>query len=857
MTTTIYSFDSDANPQLSEVGGKALSLIESTRAGLPVPEGIALAVEFFSPWTDQVKSTGEWRSLIENPTRENCDVVKAIASALNLTGEQHTQLDTATSETLPSADQVAVRSSSPEEDLVGSSFAGMYETFLGTPLDQLEGTIAKAYASMFDFRVMEYKAQNNINLEGTCISVVVQKQIASDVSGIGFSLNPMNNCFDEAVINSSFGLGEAIVSGIVTPDSFIVEKTTMEILDKNIQEKAIALHLGAHGGVEKHDNTEPNAPSLTDAQVLELTALISTCEQHYGLPVDIEWAYHDNSLYLLQARPITSYVPLYPEMLTSPGERKKLYMDVMPLTQGFGDPLTVLGADVWGIVIDRFKQGGFPAGPDGHLLNLHGRQYFQVHNLFKGYGKKLGLAIPASTSNAFEGREEEIYAEYVAAKSSELVKRGRNAQVLGAVKMLPNIIGAMLNPAKAAEKFDRTVEQTIRTFKAFDHTMPFDELVESAFVVFEEIILQMAVGVSGLLASRKVTKMFAGTEVEDLTDSVLMDLASNPTSAMGHAMFELACFDQFKSTLTTEEFERRIGDRSYSEAFLTAFDDYLYRYGERGFKEIDVASKRTDETLDEFFVQLKAINVDDNQMLKVRGRKEDALVKMRAVASANGKLKSFNKAVEAINLTYGYRETPKYLVVIMNGNLRKAALQLADEFVAAGRLADREQIFDLHKEQIGAAQKDASLQLLPLIEENLKPRALMANVKNFPSFIDSRGKIIHKAIDAEDGDLDGQPVSNGVITGKAKVLASPYEKPLEPGEILVTVATEPAWTPIFVNAAGVVLEVGGGLQHGAIIAREYGIPCVSGLPGVTEIIKDGDLLEVDGTNGIVRIIETA
>ena len=128
----------------------------------------------------------------------------------------------------------------------------------------------------------------------------------------------------------------------------------------------------------------------------------------------------------------------------------------------------------------------------------------------------------------------------------------------------------------------------------------------------------------------------------------------------------------------------------------------------------------------------------------------------------------------------------------------------------------------------------------------------MLHVKQFPSFIDSRGKIFRKIIGAEEGDLAGQAVSAGVVRGKAKVLASPYD---EPGEILVTVATEPAWTPVFVNASGVVLEVGGGLQHGAIIAREYGIPCVSGLPGVTEIIKDGDLLEVDGTNGIVKILE--
>ena len=194
---------------------------------------------------------------------------------------------------------------------------------------------------------------------------------------------------------------------------------------------------------------------------------------------------------------------------------------------------------------------------------------------------------------------------------------------------------------------------------------------------------------------------------------------------------------------------------------------------------------------------------------------------------------------------------------IPKASLRKIALEIADEFVTQGRLQQRDQIFNLHKEQIAQAQNDTSLELLPLIEENLEPYKLMEKVRQFSNFIDSRGKIYRNVLKAGDGDLVGMAVSNGIVRGKAKVLATPYEKPLEPGEILVTIATEPAWTPVFTNASGVVLEIGGGLQHGASIAREYGLPCVSGLSGVTKIIKDGYLLEVDGTNGIVKILEVA
>ena len=226
MRKQIYSFNTKESPLLTEVGGKAQSLISTTQAGMPVPGGLALSVAFFKPWTDKIKATAQWKSLLENPVKENCDAVKVLAEKLNLEEDQKSQLDKAMAE-LEGTEVFAVRSSSPEEDLAGSSFAGMYETFLGTTRDQLEETITKAYSSMFDYRVMEYKAQNSIKLEGACISVIIQKQIASNVSGVGFSLNPMNNCYDEVMINASFGLGEAIVSGIVTPDTYVVEKVKM------------------------------------------------------------------------------------------------------------------------------------------------------------------------------------------------------------------------------------------------------------------------------------------------------------------------------------------------------------------------------------------------------------------------------------------------------------------------------------------------------------------------------------------------------------------------------------------------------------------------------------------------------
>jgi phosphoenolpyruvate synthase/pyruvate phosphate dikinase len=190
--------------------------------------------------------------------------------------------------------------------------------------------------------------------------------------------------------------------------------------------------------------------------------------------------------------------------------------------------------------------------------------------------------------------------------------------------------------------------------------------------------------------------------------------------------------------------------------------------------------------------------------------------------------------------------------------MRQRALQLGEQFVAQGRLDDKKQVFDLNVSQLTQAQQNSTLDIRAIIAKNLAPRQKQAQVNNWPRIMNSRGRIVRAPQKpAKKGELVGQPIAPGVIRGIANVLESPYEKPLNKGDILVTRATDPGWTPLFMNASGVVLEIGGALQHGAVIAREYGLPCVSGVNGAIMSIPDGALIEVDGSNGIVRMVEAA
>jgi phosphohistidine swiveling domain-containing protein len=203
----------------------------------------------------------------------------------------------------------------------------------------------------------------------------------------------------------------------------------------------------------------------------------------------------------------------------------------------------------------------------------------------------------------------------------------------------------------------------------------------------------------------------------------------------------------------------------------------------------------------------------------------------------------------------GLRETHKYYLVFSGGLVRKKIIAIAKEFVAAGRLDNIEQIFDLSLEQLDQSRVDSSLDLRALAASNTTLIKKLARVSNPPALIDSRGFIPRpKRAVMQEGMQVGIAISPGVVRGRIKTLRTPDEKPFEKGEILVARATDPGWTPLFLNAAGVILEVGGVLQHGALVAREYGLPCVAGIEHATSLWQDGMTVEIDGSAGTVRTI---
>jgi rifampicin phosphotransferase len=312
----------------------------------------------------KIAATSEWSNFIQMSssaaaiTKEHCDALKSVCKQ-NLkewTALQKEQLDNGLQQVFgKDVGILAVRSSSPEEDSAGSSFAGAYETTLGVMNAQqgLFDAVVDSFASMFDYRIVQYKLQHGMNIDKPRIAIVLQRQIASDVSGVAFGINPHNNCYDEIMISANFGLGETVVSGTVTPDLYIVHRGVKEscIQSKKINEKTQALWLQSNPFTDCNMSSNsthyekpinPTGQALSDEQILEVADLVARVEDFRsdGVPVDIEWAYQGPELFLLQARPVTAYIPLFPEMITPRGDRKNLYMDLIVMSQGFSEPFS-------------------------------------------------------------------------------------------------------------------------------------------------------------------------------------------------------------------------------------------------------------------------------------------------------------------------------------------------------------------------------------------------------------------------------------------------------------------------------------------------------------------------------------
>ena len=337
-------------------------------------------------------------------------------------------------------------------------------------------------------------------------------------------------------------------------------------------------------------------------------------------------------------------------------------------------------------------------------------------------------------------------------------------------------------------------------------------------------------------------------------------LPDNITIDMGMKMYELSQMGDIKDN-DFAAFETKLASGDVSSDFTRIWREYLNWFGCRTNNEMDVGVPRMSENIEELFNQIKRMSPNTREFSPVGIYEE----------SKNLREKTFNELVEKLSSCGRKRLEKKYNVLVSLGGKREAlkywyvrSLTAIRELILAesvrlvdkGLLENRNVIFWLKFEQIVQGSRKTKEELAAQVEENHRYYRLLDQVHSFPKLIDSRGKILTMPpVEAKEGEVVGQPISPGIVTGRVKVLSTPDEKPLFPGEIMVTRATDPGWTPLFINASAIILEVGGLLQHGALVAREYGKPCIAGIEDVMNIFKDGQLIEVDGSRGLISFLD--
>ncbi|MFD4675148.1 PEP/pyruvate-binding domain-containing protein [Lentzea sp. NPDC058450] len=822
MTFTI-GFKSIDGTMLATVGGKAANLGELTRAGLSVPQGFCVTTDAYREVAeaDALAATtpeNARRTLLETPVPQ--EIRDAIVAGYRELGDD-----------VP----VAVRSSATAEDLPFASFAGQQDTFLNVVgEDAVVDAVRRCWASLWTDRAVSYRDTNGIDHTTTYLAVVVQRMVQSAVSGVMFTANPVTGTRDQIVIDASPGLGEAVVSGAVNPDHFVVDGT--EIVEKRLGDKKFVIRSLPGGGTEHVDVGESGEQCLTDGQIHALAVLGRKVQAHYGSPQDAEWAIDDDGeLHLTQARPITTLFPL-PD---NPDGGAHAYF-CFSLAQGLERPITPMGRAVFREIAKSAFEIVIGDPTSQSYVENGERIFFDVTKVLRS---KVGREFVTRLLGVMEARSSEVLRGLFddprfAIRSTSPTPALRRVFRLARRFHLPvTAAKALVNPEKA-----------VRTALLMER----DVLEKSAQLTIEQALRQCVVPVLPRLAPTALIGFamlglvgkVVRTKPGEL-QTVLRGLPNNITTEMDMAMWELAQ-EIRRDPVALRQFQD--GERP------AALDRFLARWGHRAVAEIDLGLPRwSDDPAHVVGVVRNFLRLDGEQAhpdaVFARGAAEAEAMIETLARRAWGRGWFVRFALRRTRLLAGLREYPKYLIITLFGALRKRVAAIGSELVAADRLDTVDDVYFLNLEEMRSEQGD----LRPLVARRREVYDREMRRRHIPRVLLSDGtepEAVHHGAPVE-GDLVGTPASAGTITGVARVVMDPVGAHLEPGEILVAPSTDPGWTPLFLTAGGLVMEMGGANSHGAVVAREYGIPAVVGVREAVTRIRTGEWITVDGSTGAV------
>ena len=869
---------------LQLVGGKAMNLGKLLAAGLPVPRGFCLttvAYELAEPpglaglaaGLDAPASgagtaaSGATPGMVPGRARallEEAPIPPAVDAAVRAAYAE-----------MGGTLAVAVRSSATAEDLPFASFAGQQDSFLDViGADAVVEAVRRCWASLWSDRAVAYRSANGISNRDVGLAVVVQAMVDAATAGVLFTANPVTGTRTETVINASPGSGQAVVSGAVNPDQFVLVTASGQV------------RLRTPGG------SDPGrGPVLSEPQLQDLTALGDRVQRLLGAPQDIEWAIDTaGRIWLTQSRPITTLYPLpapAPEDAVAGAPAPTRVYLCGTLFQGLTRPITPLGLAVLDLMRNskgpwRYVNPGMRMYVDltAVVRNKSGRAYL-LRMLPLADGRS-GAVLPALLEDPRFGIVEHPFLEALRKPNARRSvppppRRSGSTEKTSSLGLIAGLIPAMIRAAfrpaaelRRAKNYGRELESGLRLAEPVSSAQRLEHTEQILARTVEGLIRATLPGPSvGYIMLAVARRLLRGIAPPRELEAVLRGLPHNITTEMDLELWQLAVAVGDDPVSRGEFLAKR--PEVLSAAYLAGtlppqaqagVRGFLARYGHRAVAEIDLGMPRWSEQPDHILGMISNyLRVQDPEQAPDRQfarATEHAEARTRSlVDQARGRSPwrawALQLSLRRVRQLAGLRELPKFYIVTVLGEMHRQLLRIGADMASAGRIAAADDVFFLDFEEIRVGLRGADLH--GIIADRRRLYDIELRRRRIPRLLLSDGTDVEAAMMAESpasGAMAGTPASAGTATGRVRVIMDPVGAHLEPGEILVAPSTDPGWTPLFLTAGALVMEMGGVISHGAVVAREYGIPAVVGVPDVTTRLRTGQTVTVDGAAGTIR-----
>jgi pyruvate,water dikinase len=863
MSSYVLGFNEINQTQVALVGGKGAHLGELSQIeGIHVPAGFCVTADAFRQIMADAPSIDERLDRLSRLSPDDREAIRTISAEIRRTLEGIAIPDDLAAAITRSVARLgehaayAVRSSATAEDLPTTSFAGQQDTYLNVlGSAAILQHVSRCWASLFTERTVTYRLRNGFDNRLVYMAVVVQQMVVPQSAGVLFTADPVTSDRKVACVEASFGLGEALVSGLVNADVYQVRDG--EVVAKAVATKRLAIHASPAGGTMEVaiEPERQEQPALTDAQVVQLAELGRRIEAHFGHPQDIEWCLVDDGFQIVQSRPITTLFPV-PE---AGDDENHVYVSVGH-QQMMTDPMKPLGLSFWQLTTPR------PMSVAG------GRLFVDVAQALGSPTSRSGLLEALGRSDPLIGDALQIILDRgdfipTLADESPGVTPGGGAPA-----------PVETDPAIVTELIERSLA-SIATLKCNIRTKSGSELLDFILADIQELkrILFDPQSLQPIMAAMEAAwwlneQLQEWLGEKNAADTLTQSVPHNVTSEMGLALLDVA--DAIRPHPEVVAFLHDVEDEGFLDELATleggreardAIGAFLDTYGMRCVGEIDITRPRWSER-PTTLVPLILGNITNfepgaGERRFEQGRQEawekeqELLECLRALPDGEQKATEAQRMIDRVRTFIGYREYPKYGMVSRYFVYKQALLEEAERLVQAHVLRGKDDIFYLTFQELHDVVR--SHQVDDALIDQRKEAFRSYQALTPPRVFTSDGEVVtgtYRRDGLPTGALVGLPVSAGTIEGRARVILDLAEADLEAGDILVTAYTDPSWTPVFVAVAGLVTEVGGLMTHGAVIAREYGLPAVVGVEQATWQIRDGQRIRVHGTDGYVEIL---